>query len=380
MIDDPRALVCIITAVTALAFWLEKRQAWARKVGASLLVILFGALLSNFNVVTHVSPVYDLIGGPLTSLAIVWLLLAVDLRSVRAAGPRMGLAFALAVIATAVGALAAAWSMGTAFPDDTWRLAGVMTGTYSGGSLNFVAVGREVGLTDALFAASAAADNLLTGVWMGATLVLPVWLRRFYPARPVDDGAHAHAASASFAKMLESSPLRIFDVLALLAFGFAIILASEGMRNLVPAVPSVLWITTFALTAGQVPALRRLSGALPLGLLCLNLFFVVIGIGSRVAEIARVGIEVFWFTAIVVGVHGVLTFALARVARLDAETTAVASQAAVGGPSTAMALATSRGWTDLALPGLLVGLLGYAVGNYAGLAIAYSLRSILGGS
>ena len=49
------------------------------------------------------------------------------------------------------------------------------------------------------------------------------------------------------------------------------------------------------------------------------------------------------------------------------ETTSVASQAAVGGPSPTLALATSRGWHELALPGVVVGLLGYGIGNYAGL-------------
>ena len=79
-----------------------------------------------------------------------------------------------------------------------------------------------------------------------------------------------------------------------------------------------------------------------------------------------------------VAVHGVLTFGFARVARLDAETTAVASQAAVGGPSTALALAIARGRPGLALPGLMAGLLGYAVGNYAGLAAAWLVRGWLG--
>jgi len=375
MIDDPRALACVITAATALAFWLERHVPWAGKIGASLLVILIGALLSNFGVVAHTSPVYDAISGPLTSLAIVWLLLAIDLRSVRAAGPRMIVAFAVAVFATAVGAATAALVWQDAFPNDAWRLAGVMTGTYSGGGLNFVSVGRAVGLSDSLFAAAAAADNLMTGMWMGATLVLPIWLRHLYPARKL---ARDPAASVdTFTTSLLASPLRIFDVLVLLALGFAVILLAEAMRHVVPSVPTVLWITTFALGAGQVPGLRKLAGALPLGLLCLNLFFVVIGIGSRVAEIARVGIEVFWFTALVVGIHGLITFTLARALRLDAETTAVASQAAVGGPSTAMALATARGWGDLALPGLLVGLAGYAVGNYAGLAIAHLMRKVL---
>jgi uncharacterized membrane protein len=67
-----------------------------------------------------------------TSLAIVWLLLAVDLRELKAAGPRMLLAFAVAVLATCVGAMSAAAVLGHAFPDDGWRLAGVMTGTYAG--------------------------------------------------------------------------------------------------------------------------------------------------------------------------------------------------------------------------------------------------------
>ena len=92
---------------------------------------------------------------------------------------------------------------------------------------------------------------------------------------------------------------------------------------------------------------------------------------------ARVGDLMSWHLMEEI-VHGLLTFSLARVFRLDAETTAVASQAAVGGPSTAMALATSRGWADLALPGLMVGLLGYAVGNFAGLGIAFAIRAALG--
>jgi uncharacterized membrane protein len=144
-------------------------------------------------------------------------------------------------------------------------------------------------------------------------------------------------------------------------------------------VPSVVWLTTYTLAVAQLPPVRRLQGSLHLGTLALNLFFVVIGIGSRVAEILAVGLEVFYFTAAVVLIHGLVVFGAARLARLDVETTAVASQAAVGGPSTAMALAIARRRPGLALPGLMVGLLGYAVGNYLGLAVAYAVRGLIGG-
>ncbi len=120
---------------------------------------------------------------------------------------------------------------------------------------------------------------------------------------------------------------------------------------------------------------RNLAGALPLGTFTLLLFFAVLGIGSRFAEVSAVGIEVFYFTAVVVLVHGLLVYALARLARLDVETVSVASQAAVGGPPTAMALALARGRQELTLPGAAVGLLGYAVGTYVGLAVASWVRT-----
>jgi uncharacterized membrane protein len=376
MITDPSALAALICGVTALGFWLEDRFSWARSVGASLLIIVFGAVLSNLDLVTAESAVYGVISGPVTSLAIVWLLLAVDLRELRAAGPRMLLAFAVAVLATCVGAVSAAALFGGAFPGDGWRLAGVMTGTYAGGGLNFVAVGREVGLTDSLFVAATASDNVMTAIWIGATLMLPLWLRRFYPARK-HPGREADASAASKETanpFLAHVLLKPVDLLALLTLGFGFILAADALSNEVGG-PSVLWLTTLALIAAQIPVVRSLTGSMQLGLVALNLFFVVIGIGSRVAEILKVGMEVFYFTAVVVIVHGILTYGLCRLLKLDVETTSVASQAAVGGPSTAIALAAARGWRDLALPGALVGLLGYAVGNYAGLAIAAWVRS-----
>ncbi|MFQ5678480.1 MAG: DUF819 family protein, partial [Gemmatimonadota bacterium] len=181
MIQHPVTLATAIAGAAALAFWLEARFAWAGKAGAALLAILFGALLSNLELVPLVSPIYDGIFGPVTSLAIVWLLFAVRLADLRRAGPSMLLAFGLAVAGTVVGATLASLLFAEAFGDEAWKLSGILTGTYSGGSLNFVAVGRDLGLPPSLFSGAAAADNVVTAVWMGATLLLPVWLRRYYP-------------------------------------------------------------------------------------------------------------------------------------------------------------------------------------------------------
>ena len=140
--------------------------------------------------------------------------------------------------------------------------------------------------------------------------------------------------------------------------------------------PAVLWLTTFALVVGHMRHFRTERGALQLGNLALHFFFVIIGIHSRVSEILTVGIEVFYFTLVVVGVHGLVVFGLGRLLRMDVGSLSVASQAAVGGPSSALAVAVSREWKGLVLPGIIVGLLGYAIGTYLGFGVAFLLRGL----
>jgi uncharacterized membrane protein len=109
------------------------------------------------------------------------------------------------------------------------------------------------------------------------------------------------------------------------------------------------------------------------------LFLATIGAQSVLSEIMRVGPAVFYFTVVVVVIHGLVVFGVGRLLRLDLPTLAVASQANVGGPASAMALAAARGYADRLLPGVAVGLLGYAVGNYTGLAVARLMQGMLAG-
>ncbi|MCK5651189.1 MAG: DUF819 family protein, partial [Gemmatimonadetes bacterium] len=96
MIESPLYLIALIAATTALAFLLDRLVPFLSKVGASLLALILGAVLSNTGLVPAASPVYDSISGPVTSLAIAWLLLSVHLGDLKLAGPRMLGAFALA--------------------------------------------------------------------------------------------------------------------------------------------------------------------------------------------------------------------------------------------------------------------------------------------
>ncbi len=310
-------------------------------------------------------------------------------------------AFGLAAVGTAAGAFVGALLFQDFLGEQTWRLAGTLTGTYTGGSLNFVAVGTGLELPPQLFAGATAADNLTTALWLGASLMLPLWLARFYPPVPTaateseglpgdeDDPGGSDGRRHDLHPFFAREGISTLDLALLLAVGLGLLAASDltaaGLASLAEAgavpgwvgsIPSVLWLTTFALVLGHTRWFHRPPGALQLGTLALHFFFVVIGIWSRVSEILAVGVEVFLYTLVVVGVHGLMVYGGGRLLRMDLGSLSVASQAAVGGPSSALAVAVSREWPGFILPGIIVGLVGYAVGNYLGFGVGYLVRGL----
>lgn len=384
MIGDPFAVFLVIALVVLLSIWLEERVRAIRAAGSVLTAIVLGAVLSNAGVLPAVSPAYDILGGIVVSLGIALILLGVDVQSVIRAGPGMLAAFVLGGIGTITGAVAGGLLLRDAVGPETWKLAGQYTGTYIGGGVNMVAVGRGVETSAELFSAAVAADNVTTALWMAVCLVLPVALGRFWRAAGAAEAAGAAggtdagavgAATGEFTATARAMTLR--DAAALVVIAFACIWASERLAERIP-VPAVLWLTTIALLLAQLKPVQRLAGGPMLGNYALHLFLAALGAQSIVREIARVGPAVFWFTLLVVGVHGLVLFGAGRLFRLDLPTLTVASQANVGGPASAMALATARGYGDRVVPGVAVGLLGYAVGNYAGFAVAGVMRGWIG--
>ncbi len=376
MISSTLALTTLIAFTTALAFWLDRHVRVFSRIGASLLAMIFGAILSNAGIVPAASPVYDAISGPVTSLAVAWLLLSVDLRTLKLAGPRTLAAFALACAGTIVGAFLGAVAFSHQLGDNTWRMAGVFTGTYTGGSLNFVAVGKAVGLPDEVWAGTTAADALTGGLWMAANLTVPLWLARFFPPVPASALEVREGDSKQAHPFFDAASVSATDLSVLLATGLGLLVAADLTARLMPQVPSILWLTTYALILGHTKPFSHAEGTLQFGTLLLHLFFVIIGIWSRVSQIVSVGIVVFYYTATVIGTHGVIVYGVGRLLKLDLGTLSVASQAAVGGPSTALAVAVGRGWPGLVLPGIILGLLGYAVGNYLGFGVANVVRGL----
>ncbi len=103
------------------------------------------------------------------------------------------------------------------------------------------------------------------------------------------------------------------------------------------------------------------------------------GARSIIKNIISVGPAVFYFALGALIIHIIIIFSIGRLIRIDIGNLAIASSTNVGGPTSALVLASVRKgrYVDRLLPGLIAGLPGYGVGNYIGLGVANLMKNIL---
>lgn len=383
---NPLYILAVLCVIVSASEWLVRRTI-LRHAGTALLGILVTAIVANAGLIPAGSspeapvPVYDAIFAYVAPLAIFWLILNVNLRDVLRAGVPLVTLFCIGSLGTVAGVLAgmAVVDGARSIGENYNALGGMFTGTYIGGSINFNAVALEYDVVrdGVLYAGSIAVDNVVTTVWMVATLALPRLLAPFWP--------RTAASALPRGEVLlgiedDTESLHPIDVGLMLAIGLLALVFSEAATEWLNArgvgIPFMLVLTIVALVLAQTPIATRLRGARVIGMFAVYLFLNVIGAFCDVGTLAglgQLGVTLLVFASITVLVHGVVTFAAARAMRLDLDMAAVASQANVGGSTSALALARSLGRGDLVLPAVLIGALGNAIGNFLGFWVAGSL-------
>lgn len=372
----PEYVVLVLVFNVWLCEWLC-RHTRLKVVSSSLLVIILTAIMANLGVVpsaSNPSVVYDFIFAYIAPLSIFFLLLGVKLIDVKKAGVPMTIGFLLGALGTLVGSLVAIWAFdGEAlFGEKFYAIGGMMTGTYTGGSVNFnaIALHYDVVKDGAIFIGVVVADNILTALWMIVTISAPAFLRRYFPDRE----SKADAKGETTISEVESiSPL---SLAALVVLGLGTVLLSNFIQGLT-SIPSVLILTTLALILAQTKIIQQVAGAKVLGLLSVYLFLAVVGAFCEIGALAEVGdkaISIFGFTVTIIFIHGLVIFGAGRLFKLDWSLLAISSQANIGGASTALALSRSLKREDLLLPAILMGTVGAALGTYLGFFVAYLLQ------
>ncbi len=367
------AIWAVLFAAAAMGLWAEKTK-WGARLSGCVVSILATFALSNLGIIPSSAPVYDVVWSYMVPAAIPLLLFKADIRRIlREAGPTLG-AFLIGGVGTVLGTLLS-FKVVPLGPEG-WKLAGIFCATYTGGAMNFVAVAEALELRDPdLIAAGVAADNLIMTLYFLVLFALPsiAFLRKLYPKRDV---------------AIESTPeppdnpgdgdtLGVLDLAKALAislgvcavgFGGARLLNIQGGGILILTALTVLLATLFPGWIGKI------KGANRVGILLMQVFFAAIGASANILVALKVGAVLFLFAAVILTVHLIFLLLGAKLFRIDLIEAVIASNANMGGPTTAAAMAASRGWNRLVVPAILCGTFGYAVATFVGIGVGLWLR------
>ena len=381
MIDpqDHLGVFAALLVIATASFWLEKTRIGQLLTG-TVLVILASIAAANIGIIPHQAPTYDFVFTYLVPLLIPLFLLQGDVRRLLREASRTTAAFLVAALGTTVGVLLAISLLDVSglavdahlAPKETERaVAGLFAATYIGGSVNYAALGEITGLSrDAsFFSAATAADNLFSALFLSVLGLLPSvrWVaQRFGYAQPDQNHSSKHNQTGSTPETAPITPTSLCTATALsaglvtISDSLSIWLDFSGGRYII-----LTLLTLIAATA--LPRLRIwCAGGFELGVMLSFVFFASIAAGADIGAMIRVAPLLVAFVAVLLSSHLLCLLVVGRWLRLSLPELLTASNAAVLGATTAPAMAATKGWHDQVTPGVLVGVMGYALGTLVG--------------
>ena len=366
------ALGAILFGLAWLGFWIDTTPL-GKKTSGVVWVIAVAMLLSNFKLIPFSSPSYDFVGGTLVPLAIPLLLFKADLRKIfRESGPVM-LTFAIASAATVAGAVIGYYlfDLGEIGP----KVAGVYTGGWIGGAVNFIAVSQAVEMTPTEFSISIGASSMVSNIALMLLVAIPSigWITRQLPEHEAATtaghvGDEAHQQSTTF---------KLTHVTGAIALSFTICAVASAISNWLSMTQyNILFITVLTLVVANLmpKTLHTLEGDFDLGMLFMYVFFAAVGAGTDVSFFFSAALMLFAYGMFIIILHLLIVLFAAKLLKVDLAEAIVASGAALVGPAVTAAIATSRGWRSLVTPGIMCGIFGYVIGTFIGVSITALLN------
>ena len=394
--DNHWMLIAIMFLSTAIAICLEQKYSWAAKMSGAIITLIIAVFLVNIGIIPTSAPVFDdVVWGYAVPLAIPLLLLRTNIRKIGKDAGRLLIIFLIGSCGTVAGAFLGTVLLGK-YVDGIEGIAAVMTGSYIGGGVNFTAVSDAFHVDASLISATTVADNLNMAIYFVVLLGIAgsAWFNAHFSHPHIDEvkkgsiSKDQTTASAYWGRR----DVSLKDIALSMAYSAVIVCVSRLIGDFLGRIipdsnwflqmikvflgSQYVWITNFSVLYASLfeKKANEMHGAEELGTWLIYLFYFVIGVPASIVLIIKRAPVLLILCMLMVIVNMLFSFVFGKLFKFDLEEIILASNANIGGPTTAAGMAISQGWTKLVGPCILVGTLGYAIGTWLGILVG----SILG--
>ena len=314
-------------------------------------------------------------------LAIPLILFSLDIKKWLSLAKKTILSFVLMIFSAAAAAILAALIFSGNL-DEGWKISGMLTGCYTGGTPNLMAIGMGLDVNPVTLVMVNACDMIIGGSYFFLMIsVVKVGLRKILPKFKSTGDEHTTEVAAlqgifSGGKRRGAKGLLLCGLLAAGSTGLAVGI-SQLITGKMDVAIIILVVTTCGIALSLWGKIRETRGTWSMGQYVILVFSLAIGSTVDINTMLTASPTILGFTATVMFGALIIHVLLSMIFKIDADTTLITSTAGVYGPAFIGPVAQALGNRELVMSGLVSGLVGYAVGNYLGIGIAYLIGIIV---
>lgn len=350
----------------------RKFPSWLSSIVACYLI---GILVRNFHLWPIEQKDMELIAGISMFIGLPLLLLAVRIKESLGYAGQMLFSFFLCCLSGLVCTAIAGYYYYDQFPE-AWKAAGMLVGLYTGGTPNVLAIGVALEAPTNYAVLIQAADILLGGsILLGLVSFLPAVYGRFFRPSETGPGEEHNKLTERIAFKKQIPQLMVGLLITAISIGLCFLLTG-GITDMAAI---ILLLTTISLSFSAIPATRRLGNTYPLGEYFILVFCVAVGLAADFRELAEKGLDLLYFSALALIATTLLHLILSKLFDLDRDTVILSYVAALYGPIFVVQVAAALKNQRLLAAGIAVSLLGFGIGNYLGVGLAYFVAWLGGG-
>ncbi len=334
-----------------------------------LLCYLVGIILGNQQVIPVDRQLALSLSEVAIPIAIPLILFSTDLKSWLKLAPKTVLSFVLVAISAIVSAVLAGILF--SWVAEYWKISGMLVGVYTGGTPNLMAIGMGLKVKEETLILTNTADAILGGLYFlflvtGAQWLIGKVLPDFSSA--VSEPALAATEEEQTSKWALSFAIVLSILIVGISVGFSLLLTGKLEVSII-----MLALTTLGVAASFHPKVRNIKGTYDAGQYFILVFSLALGTNINFREMFVSSSAVFLYTAFVMITAIVIHLILAWIFRIDTDTMLITSTAGIFGPAFIGPVAERLNNREVIVAGLTCGLVGYAIGNYLGFAVAWFL-------
>jgi uncharacterized membrane protein len=265
---------------------------------------------------------------------------------------------------------------------DAWKVSGMLVGVYTGGTPNLAALKMMLDVKPDVYIMTHTYDTLVSAFFLFFLVtfgkkVFGSFLRP-YPFKKEQGEVQDVIAFEDYSGILKRKSL--ISLLLAIGVAFLVVGASIGLSMLLTRemniVIIILSITTLSILVSMIPRINRIEKTFETGMYFILIFSVVVASMANFRQLLDISSALFFYITLAVLGSLFLHAILSWIFKVDADTLMIAHTALVCSPPFVPMVAGALRNREVIIAGLTVGLVGYAIGNYLGFALAYILKAM----